>query len=55
MISPKVQRFMAERMGANIRSERVDHAPLLTAPDVLVDVILTAARATLDPLDPACV
>ena len=55
MISPKAQRFMAERMGANIRSERVDHAPLLTAPDVLVDVILTAARATLYPLDPACV
>jgi pimeloyl-ACP methyl ester carboxylesterase len=47
MISPKTQRFMAERMSANIRSESVDHAPLLTAPDVVVDVILEAARVTL--------
>jgi pimeloyl-ACP methyl ester carboxylesterase len=47
MISPKTQRFMAERMRANIRSETVDHAPLLTAPNVVVDVILKAAHATL--------
>ncbi|MGA8594538.1 MAG: alpha/beta hydrolase [Bryobacteraceae bacterium] len=47
MISPKTQRFMAERMRANIRSEAVDHAPLVTAPDVVVDVIMKAARATL--------
>jgi pimeloyl-ACP methyl ester carboxylesterase len=47
MISPKTQHFMAGRMKANIRSEAVDHAPLLTAPDVVVDVILEAARATL--------
>ena len=47
MISPKTQRFMAERMSANIRSESVDHAPLLTAPDLVVDVILAAARTTL--------
>ena len=47
MISPKMQRFMAERMSANIRSESVDHAPLLTAPDLVVDVILAAARTTL--------
>jgi pimeloyl-ACP methyl ester carboxylesterase len=47
MISPKIQRFMAERMKANVRSESADHAPLLTAPDAVVDVILEAARATL--------
>jgi pimeloyl-ACP methyl ester carboxylesterase len=47
MISPKTQRFMAERMSANIRSEPVDHAPILTAPDLVVDVILKAASATL--------
>jgi pimeloyl-ACP methyl ester carboxylesterase len=45
MISPKTQRFMAERMGANIRSESVDHTPLLTAPNLVVDVILEAVRA----------
>jgi pimeloyl-ACP methyl ester carboxylesterase len=47
MISPKTQRFMAERMRAKIRSEAVDHAPLLTAPDLVVNLILEAARATL--------
>jgi hypothetical protein len=47
MISPKTQRFMANRMGATIRSSRVDHAPMITAPDLVIDVILEAARATL--------
>jgi len=47
MISPKTQRFMAERMRAKIRSASVDHAPLLTAPELVVDVILEAGRATL--------
>jgi pimeloyl-ACP methyl ester carboxylesterase len=47
MISPKTQRFMAERLNGNIRAEFVDHAPLLTAPDLVVDLILEAARATL--------
>jgi hypothetical protein len=46
MINPKTQRFMAERMKATIRSFTVDHTPLLTAPDKVVDVILEAARAT---------
>ena len=48
MINPKTQRFMAERMKATIRSFAVDHTPLLTAPDKVVEVILeAAARATL--------
>jgi pimeloyl-ACP methyl ester carboxylesterase len=47
MISPKTQRFMAERMKATIRSYTVDHTPLLTAPDAVTDVILEAAQATL--------
>jgi pimeloyl-ACP methyl ester carboxylesterase len=45
MIIPETQRFMATRMGANIRPYRVDHSPMLTAPDVVVDVILEAVRA----------
>lgn len=48
MINPKTQRFMAERMKATIRSFVVDHTPLLTAPDKVADIILEAARATLD-------
>ena len=47
MINPKTQRFMAERMKATIRSFAVDHTPLLTAPEKVVDVILEAVKATL--------
>lgn len=46
MINPKTQRFMAGRMKATIRSFAVDHTPLLTAPDKVVDIILEAAKAT---------
>jgi pimeloyl-ACP methyl ester carboxylesterase len=49
MIAPDTQCFMAERMGAKIRSHRVDHSPMYTAPDVTVDVIIEAARETLAP------
>jgi pimeloyl-ACP methyl ester carboxylesterase len=42
MISPSVQRFMAGRMGARIRSEKVDHMPLVTAPEPVIEVILEA-------------
>ncbi|HZZ41195.1 MAG TPA: alpha/beta hydrolase [Acidobacteriaceae bacterium] len=47
MISPKTQRFMADRMQATVRSFRVDHTPLLTAPEKVVEVILEAAQATV--------
>jgi pimeloyl-ACP methyl ester carboxylesterase len=47
MINPKTQQFMAERMKATVRSFAVDHTPLLTAPDKVVDIILEAAKATL--------
>jgi pimeloyl-ACP methyl ester carboxylesterase len=47
MINPKTQRFMAERMKATVRPFVVDHTPLLTAPDKVLDVILEAAEATL--------
>ena len=47
MINPKTQQFMAGRMGARVRSSRVDHSPMYTATDLVVDVILEAARETL--------
>jgi pimeloyl-ACP methyl ester carboxylesterase len=46
MINPKTQHFMADRMGASVRSERVDHTPMLTAPELVIDLILEAARET---------
>jgi len=44
MINPETQRFMAGRMGAKVRSYRVDHTPMYTAPELVADVILEAAR-----------
>jgi len=44
MIVPDTQRFMAERMKARVRSHEVDHTPIVTAPSVVVDIILDAAR-----------
>jgi pimeloyl-ACP methyl ester carboxylesterase len=44
MISPETQRFLAGRMGATMRSHRVDHTPMYTAPELVLDVILEAAR-----------
>jgi pimeloyl-ACP methyl ester carboxylesterase len=46
MIVPQTQCFMAERMGAKIRTHQVDHSPMYTEPDVVVGVILEAARET---------
>ena len=47
MINPKTQHFMAERMKATVRPLAVDHTPLLTAPEKVVDIILEAANAQL--------
>jgi pimeloyl-ACP methyl ester carboxylesterase len=44
MIAPDTHRFMAGRMGARARALPVDHAPLVTAPEAVVDMILEAAR-----------
>lgn len=42
MISPATQRYLAQRMCARTRSENVDHTPLVTAPDVVVEMIMEA-------------
>lgn len=47
MIHPKTQHFMAERMRATLRPLQVDHTPLLSAPEKVVEIILEAASATL--------
>jgi pimeloyl-ACP methyl ester carboxylesterase len=46
MINPVTQLFMAQRMGARIRSEKVDHAPLVTAPELVIEMILDAVAST---------
>lgn len=45
MIVPQTQRFMADRMKAEIRTRPVDHTPSVTAPRVVVDTILETAHA----------
>jgi hypothetical protein len=44
MIAHETQHFMAERMKAEIRPHSVDHAPIVTAPKLVVDIIMEAAR-----------
>jgi pimeloyl-ACP methyl ester carboxylesterase len=45
MIVPKTQRFMAERMKAQVKAHAVDHTPSVTAPAVVVDIIGEAIRS----------
>jgi pimeloyl-ACP methyl ester carboxylesterase len=45
MILAETQRFMAERMKAKVRAHAVDHTPIVTAPDVVVDIIHEAIRS----------
>lgn len=47
MIPPETQHFMATRMKARVRSHQVDHTPIVTAPSVVVDIILEAVGAPL--------
>ncbi len=42
MIVHENQRFMAERMKARVRAHPVDHAPIVTAPSAVVDIIREA-------------
>ena len=47
MIAPQTQRFMADRMNARTRSHAVDHTPIVTAPAVVVDLILEAVHESI--------
>ena len=45
MIRRETQVFMAERMKATIVAQPVDHAPSVTAPGVVVEIVLAAVAA----------
>jgi pimeloyl-ACP methyl ester carboxylesterase len=47
MINLKTQHFMADRMRAKVHAYPVDHSPMYTKPDLVVNIILEAARETL--------
>lgn len=44
MILAETQRFVANRMRATVRSFAVDHSPMYSAPDLVVEVVLEATR-----------
>jgi pimeloyl-ACP methyl ester carboxylesterase len=47
MIAPDTQRFMSARMKARVRQHPVDHAPSVTAPDLVTDIILEAISESI--------
>jgi pimeloyl-ACP methyl ester carboxylesterase len=47
MINPATQLFLAQRMGAQTRSETIDHMPLVTAPELVVEMILEAVTSVV--------
>jgi pimeloyl-ACP methyl ester carboxylesterase len=47
MINPKTQRYMAARMHAKVHARPVDHSSMYSKPQVVIDIILEAAHATL--------
>ena len=52
MIVSETQRFMATRMKARVRSQQVDHTPMVSAPGVVVDIIRDALREAGAPQTP---
>jgi hypothetical protein len=44
-VQPELQRFVSKRMGAKVTEVASSHVPMLSKPDLVIDVILTAAKA----------
>ena len=44
-VQPELQRFVAKRMGATIREVASSHVPMLSSPNLVIDVIRAAANA----------
>jgi pimeloyl-ACP methyl ester carboxylesterase len=44
-VHPDMERFVATRMGAKVTEIASSHVPMLSHPDLVIDVIRTAARA----------
>ena len=47
MIPPPAQEFMAKRMNATVRSVRSSHAPFMSQPQAVVDLIALAAESVV--------
>jgi pimeloyl-ACP methyl ester carboxylesterase len=44
-VHPELQRFVAKRMGATVREVESSHVPMLSQPNVVLDVIRAAAKS----------
>jgi pimeloyl-ACP methyl ester carboxylesterase len=44
-VHPDMERFVAKRMGAKVTEVASSHVPMLSHPDVVIDVIRAAANA----------
>jgi pimeloyl-ACP methyl ester carboxylesterase len=44
-VQPELQRFVAKRMGATTQEVASSHVPMLSHPDIVIDVIRAAAKA----------
>ena len=49
-VNPDLERFAAERMGATTYEFETSHVPMVSRPDLVLDVIRTAANAVQAPL-----
>ena len=49
-VHPDLERFAAERMGATTYEFETSHVPMVSRPDLTLDVIRTAASAVQEPL-----
>jgi pimeloyl-ACP methyl ester carboxylesterase len=45
MINPDTQKFMAERIQARTHTHKVDHAPLITRPEVVTEILSEAVQS----------
>jgi pimeloyl-ACP methyl ester carboxylesterase len=44
-VQPELERFVAKRMGATVYEVASSHVPMLSQPNLVIDVIRTAAKA----------
>jgi len=48
-VQPELERFVAKRMGATVHETDSSHVPMLSHPNVVIDVIRAAAKAVQGP------
>jgi pimeloyl-ACP methyl ester carboxylesterase len=50
-IQPELERFVAKRMGATVFETDSSHVPMLSQPELVLDVIRQAARAVMEQIE----